>query len=129
LLGQLESAESVVIADMEAGIGAFGRMDKGAFDLALVVTDSSAKAIEVAQRAREIALERGLGPLAFVANKVIDERDLELISKGLSVDVADLDVVPHDQAVLAADRDGLSPVDVGGASPAVAAISRIAERI
>lgn len=117
-----------MIADMEAGIGIFTRMKEGAFDLGVIVTDSSKKAIEVARRARDLISQEKLGPIVIVANKVRDERDIELIVEGLSIPSADLVVVPEDDVVARADRDGISPLDAGAESPAVRAIQKFARR-
>lgn len=112
---------------MEAGIGTLTRMPENSFDVAVVVADSSAKSIEVARRAFAIIAERKLGPILVVANKVRDERDLDLIREGLGV--TDLIAVPEDPLILQADRDGLAPFDVARDSPAVRAIAILAERV
>ena len=129
MLGQLESADRIVIADMEAGIGILTRMDEGSFDLGVIVTDSSVKAIEVARRARDITVERKLGPVAFVANRARDATDVELIRAGLGVDLQALIVVPEDAQVMLADRDGVSPLDRAETSPAIEAIQRFAAQL
>ena len=112
---------------MEAGIGTLTRMPENSFDLALVVADPSSKSIEVARRAFEIIAERKLGPILLVANKVRDDRDLDLIRAVLG-DV-EMVVVPEDEAILKADRDGLAPYDVARHSPAVLAIDAISTRL
>ena len=112
---------------MEAGIGTLTRMPENSFEIALVVTDSSAKSIEVARRAHEIIAERKLGPTLVVANKLRDERDLELIRAGLGrVEIVS---IPDDAAVTTADRDGVAPYDVALGSAAVAAIDALAKRL
>lgn len=126
MLGQLESSDRIVIADMEAGIGILSRMEEASFDLGLIVTDSSVKAIEVARRGRDLTLERKLGPVVFIANKVRDEADVELIRAGLGLEREALIVVPEDETVMRADRDGVSPVDQAEPSPAVEAIRQFA---
>lgn len=128
MLGQLEPSDGIVIADMEAGIGILTRMEEGSFDLGVIVTDSSVKAIEVARRARDLALERKLGPIAFIANKVRDATDVDLIRKGLGVEVEALTIVPDDDIVMRADREGVSPLDQPESGVAVAAIRAFAAR-
>ena len=73
-------------------------------------------------RAREIITERKLGPIVMVANRVRDARDVELITAGLGIAGQTLVVVPEDQVVLRADRDGVSPLDQSEVSYAVEAI-------
>ena len=122
----MESSNGIVIADMEAGIGILTRMGEASFDLGVIVTDSSVKAIEVARRAREIVTERKLGPIVMVANRVRDAKDVELISTGLGIDSDVLVVIPEDDVLMRADRDGVSPLDQAEASPAIDAIGRFA---
>jgi len=124
LLGRLESGDRVVIADMEAGAGTLTRMPEGCLDLALLVTEPSPKSIEVARRSLAIITERKLGPAMVVASKVRDESDIQMIRSALGVD--EVLVVPEDPAVLAADRDGVSPLDSAPDSPAVSAIRAFA---
>lgn len=112
---------------MEAGVGTLTRMAESSLDLALVVADSSAKSIEVARRAFEIIGERKLGPTLLIANKVRDDADVELISSALGR--VEMMVVPEDQAILRADREGLAPYDVARDSPGVRAIEEIAKRL
>ncbi|GAC1505208.1 MAG: hypothetical protein NVS1B3_03120 [Candidatus Dormibacteraceae bacterium] len=126
MLGQMESSNAIVIADMEAGIGILSRMSEASFDLGVIVTDSSVKAIEVARRAREIITERKLGPIVIVANRVRDGQDVELIGAGLGIDRDTLVVIPEDEVLMRSDRDGVSPLDQPEVSAAVAAIGRFA---
>lgn len=112
---------------MEAGVGTLTRMPEGSFDLAMVVTDSSAKSIEVARRALEIITERRLGPVLLIANSVREERDLEVIRGGLGP--AEIRVIPEDPAILRADRDGFAPYDVARDSPGVRAMIEIARAL
>ena len=127
MLGKLESGDRVVIADMEAGAGTLTRMPEGCLDLALVVTEPSPKSIEVARRSLEIIAERKLGPAMVVASKIRSESDLAMIRAALVVD--QILVVPEDPAVLAADRDGVSPLDSAPDCAAVAAIRTFAESL
>ena len=51
LLGQLESDDRIVIADMEAGAGTLTRMQAGSLDVAVLVVEPSTKSIDVPRRA------------------------------------------------------------------------------
>ena len=53
MLGELEGNGRIVICDLEAGVGAVVRA--GSADVVLVVSEPSAKSIEVARRAAELA--------------------------------------------------------------------------
>lgn len=127
-------AGRVLIADMEAGLGTIGRMREGSLDVAILVTEPTPKAIEVVRRAAEMVVEHKIATRTVIlANKVRDESDVERVSsvmlavKGLAgVEVI---VVPEDLDVLAADAQGVSPIDHAPASPAVEAVAAMAERL
>jgi CO dehydrogenase maturation factor len=128
LLGQLEAGgHAAVVADMEAGVGNLTRMQAGSVDLALLVTEPSPRSIEVSRRAGEIIAERNIGRLLVVANKVRQPDDVERI--GAALPVCELVVVPDDPDVLRAERQGLAPLDLVPASPAVQAVSDLARRL
>lgn len=112
---------------MEAGAGMLTRMAEGSLDLALLITEPSAKSIEVTRRAATIIAERKIGPTLIVANRVRDDRDVQLIRDGTGA--ADAWPIPDDLAVTRADRDGRSPLDAEAESPAVRAVIELAGRL
>ena len=127
-------AGRVLIADMEAGLGTIGRMREGSLDVAILVTEPTPKAIEVARRAAEMVVEHKIATRTVIlANKVRDESDIERVSsvmlavKGL--EGVEVIVVPEDLDVLAADAQGVSPIDHAPASPAVEAVAAMAETL
>ncbi len=123
MLGQVEAGRRIVIADMEAGVGNLTRMSEASVDAILVVVEPSPKSIETARRARDIATERRVGPVRFVANRVRDDDDRALLRD----EIGEVDwEIPEDPAILRADREGLSPLDAAPDAPAVLAIGRIA---
>ncbi|HZB98227.1 MAG TPA: hypothetical protein VE219_06480 [Candidatus Sulfotelmatobacter sp.] len=126
MLGQLESRQRVVIADMEAGVGTITRMGEGSFDHVLLVSEPTIKATEVAKRARQIIDEAKLGPIVVVANKVRTPEDLDTIQSELGrVDI----VIPEDIHVVMADQNGLSPFDAYPDAPAVKAVLGLVRRL
>jgi CO dehydrogenase nickel-insertion accessory protein CooC1 len=127
LLGELEAEGRIVIGDLEAGVGTLLRLQPGQADLVLVVAQPTAKAIEVARRAVEIASSRA--PVLLIANRVRDDADAELIRDGVAWGDGDMIVVPDDPAVARADEEGMAPIDAAPGSPAVLALERVAARI
>jgi CO dehydrogenase maturation factor len=127
LLGQLESDDRLVIADMEAGAGTLTRMPAGSLDLALLVAEPSAKSIDVARRAAQIIRERQIGLLLVAANRVRGDQDVAMVREHLT----DLDVlpVPDDPMITQADREGRSPIDLAPDAPAVRAVAELARRL
>jgi CO dehydrogenase maturation factor len=127
LLGQLESDDRIVIADMEAGAGTLTRMQAGSLDVAVLVVEPSTKSIDVARRASEIIRERHIGVLVAAANRVRDDADLELVRQSLSG--LEVTSVPDDPRITQADREGRSPVDTAPDAPAVRAVAELATRL
>lgn len=126
MLGQVEAGGRVVVADMEAGVGNLTRMSEGALDQILVVVEATPKSIEVARRARDIARERRVGPVRFIANRVRDAADRAMLVEALGEIAHE---VPEDLGILRADRDGRSPLDADPDGPAVLAIASIARSL
>jgi CO dehydrogenase nickel-insertion accessory protein CooC1 len=127
LLGQLESDDRIVIADMEAGAGTLTRMQAGSLDVAVLVVEPSTKSIDVARRASEIIRERHIGMLLAAANRVRDDADLKLVRESLpGLEIA---AVPDDARITQADREGRSPLDTAADAPAVRAVAALARRL
>ena len=116
-----------MIGDLEAGVGTLLRLQPGQADLVIVVAQPTAKAIEVARRAVEIASRRAR--VLLIANRVRDDADLELIRDGLAWEDGEMSVVPDDPAVARADEEGMAPIDAAPEGPAVLALERVAARI
>ena len=125
LVRQLEHGERTVVCDLEAGIGTIERIEAGVVDVLIVVANPTGKSLEVARRAIEIA--DGVTEIVVVANRVANDSDLELMREVLGD--RELFVIPEDDVIAAADRDGLAPIDLDPDSPGVAALVRLAERV
>lgn len=120
--------QRAVVADFEAGIGTLSRMAPGDLEALLIVVEPTAKSIEVGRRAAGLARERSLGNVVIVANRVRDEADLEQIRAAFPEGQAVI-AVPEDPAVIDADRRGVAPLDLAPRSPAVEALTTLAERL
>jgi len=125
LLRELEDGDRTVICDLEAGLGTLSRLQPGNADVVLVVANPSAKALEVARRAVEIAADKT--ELIVLANRVRDDRDLETIRE--VIPDRELIVIPEDPSIAMADRDGLAPIDLDPDSPGVLALVALVDRI
>jgi CO dehydrogenase maturation factor len=125
LLGELEGERRIVLCDLEAGLGTLLRMGPEHADLVLVVANPTAKSIEVARRAVEIAEAKTR--VIIVANRVRDEADVEAIRT--IAGGHELVVVPEEPAIARADREGGAPIDAAPDSPGVLAIAELAERL
>ncbi len=125
LLRELEDGDRTVICDLEAGLGTLSRLQPGNADVVLVVANPSAKALEVARRAVEIASDKT--EVIVLANRVRDDRDLETIRE--VIPDRELIVIPEDPSIAMADRDGLAPIDLDPDSPGVLALAALVDRI
>ena len=115
----------MVICDLEAGLGTVLRIEAEKTDLMLVVTEPTAKSVEVARRATEAAAQRA--DVIVVANRVRDDADAEAIRAALAGH--ELVIVPEEPAIERADREGRAPIDVDPGAPGVRAILDLAERL
>lgn len=123
MLSSVPSEDTIIVADLEAGIGTLTRLPNEAVDVTLVVVEPTPRSIDVAQRATLVASECSQGHIVIVANKVADSDDEARIRSAFPD--ADVVIVPSDPVVNDADRQGLSPIDVDSNSPAVLAISEM----
>ena len=125
MLGELEANGRIVVFDMEAGLGTLLRMAPGQADVVLVVAEPSAKAVEVARRAAEVA--SGKARVIVVANRLRGAEDLEAIRTELGRH--ELVEVPDEPAITRADREGVAPIDVDEQAPGVRAVVELAARL
>jgi len=122
--GELAADDRIVLADLEAGLNDLIWAHPGAGDIVLVVTEGSAKSVEVAKRSVRLAQEMGVVRIIAVANRAVAAEDSERISEELGLPVF---VVPEDPAIEAADHLGVSPIDADPNSPAMLAIAELAD--
>ena len=127
MLGSANFGSSLVLADLEAGIGTLTRLQAETIDVVVVVVEPTPRSIDVAQRAVALAAQRSQGRVVVVANRVTSAEDVERIAIGLPG--AEIVVVPDDAAVMDADRRGVSPLDSAPDSPAVVALVGLASRL
>lgn len=120
LLGLDIPADTVVVADFEAGIGTLTRLGEVKVDAVIVVTDATVKSLEVATRAAVLAEEHTSGPIVIVANKVLGDADRAAVEGALGGRT--FVVVPEDPAIPAADRADVAPLDAAPDAPALLAL-------
>jgi CO dehydrogenase maturation factor len=111
LLGHLLfEPQDVVILDMEAGIEHLGRSTAKSVDFLVVVVEPGRVSLEVARTIRRLAADIGLESLYAVANRVRDEREAEIIEKGLD-GIPLLGSIPYDPDLALADLEGKTPYE------------------
>jgi CO dehydrogenase maturation factor len=126
LLNELESQGKIIVGDLEAGIGTVMRLQEGQADIVLIVAQPTAKSLDIARRAVELASDRG-ARMIVVANRVRDDEDLAVIRA--AVGDCEMVVVPDDPAIAQADREGRAAIDVDPDSPGVRALVELADRL
>ena len=118
------STETMVVADLEAGIGTLTRLADASVDVVVVVVEPTPRSIDVAQRAVGLARERNQGRVVLVANRITGPEDLERITS--AIPDCEVVAVPDDPAIMDADRRGMSPLDSAPRSPGVLALTHLA---
>ncbi|MCW3010007.1 MAG: cobyrinic acid ac-diamide synthase [Solirubrobacterales bacterium] len=127
LMRELEGNGVVVVGDLEAGIGTMWRLNEADADVVLVVVQPTAKSIEVARRALELASER-VREVIVVANRIREDDDLEMIREALGHEY-DYVLIPEDAVIGEADRRGEAAIDIDDHAPGVLAIVALADRL
>jgi CO dehydrogenase maturation factor len=125
--GDLGDHDRIVVADLEAGINDLLWARPGPDDVVLIVAEPSAKSVEIARRAREVAAELGVGRIIGVANRCTSDDDVTRLSEVLGG--AEVHRVPEDPAIERADQLGQAPYDLDATSPAVVAVGTLAEHL
>lgn len=124
MLSSASFGDTVVIADLEAGIGTLTRLEPASVDAVVVVVEPTPRSLDVGGRAVDLATERRQGRVVVVANRLTDDADLERVRAAFPH--LPVVAVPDDPAVGAADRAGRSVMDDPVPSPAVEALGRLA---
>lgn len=125
MLGSVPDDGTVIVADLEAGIGTLTRLAEGAVDATIVVVEPTPRSINVAERAVAVANEKRQGRLIIVANKIADDDDKAFVQTTFSGN--EILFIPEDPTIEKADREGRSPIDVDPESPAVVVIRELAD--
>ena len=133
LLAEILSSEAdVAVVDMEAGLEHLSRSGGTLrhVDQLLVVVEPYAKAVETARRTVLLARELGIPRVSAVASKVRDERERELVERLCKdEDCALAAVIPYDDEVRLADREGLPPIEAAPQGTMVRAVETLADSL
>lgn len=125
--GELSGDERIVVADLEAGLNDLIWAHPQPDDVVLVVSEGSAKSVEIARRACRLAEEMGVTRIIGVANRSVGGSDRQRLAEQLGIQ--EVYAVPEDGAVLEADHLGVAPFDSHPGSPAMQAVRVLAERV
>ena len=130
ITGRLVSEADVAVLDMEAGLEHLGRGTVEHADVLLIIVEPYYRALEAAGRIRDLALQLQLPQIVTVANRVRTPADEEAIRQYCQNHNLELvAMIPYDEAVLTAEREGLALLDYAPHSAAVQAIEALVERL
>jgi len=105
----------LVLVDLAAGVEFMGRASVQGTDALVVVVEPGSRSIDTANNIAKMASELGIQKITAIANKLTDERQLELIKAGLS-DIPVICGIGYDDAIRQAD---LNRKNVYSSCPAV----------
>lgn len=121
-----EFEDWTLIGDLSAGPHQIARDWAPYAETYLVVVQPTAQSALTARRVARLARQQSPdASIAFVANRVRDQRDVEHIQALLGDPL--FASIPADEGVAAAERIGVAPIDHAPGAPAVAALGRLVD--
>lgn len=103
--------KEAVIMDMEAGIEHLGRATAQAVNPLIVVVEPGKRSMETARQIKSLAEDIKLNNIAFIANKVRTQHDINFLKKEAG-DIPILGFLPFKDDILKADMESLPPWEV-----------------
>lgn len=132
VIGALERTKpflDYVIVDSQAGSEVLGRGLAADYDLNLVVTEATPKAIDVARHMMKLARDISVKRQIVVANKAEGGKDVSSIVQRLDVMPGDVYPVSYDRMVLEADKQARMLDEIAPDSPVLRDMGRIRDAI
>jgi len=123
-------SKEAIVTDMEAGVEHMGRGTAEHVETMLIVADSSLKALEIAKKLQELAVQMGIKQAFIIGNKVADQQEASVIKQFAKQNkIQLLGLVPYDGKILKADMQGKTPIEYAGQSVGVAAIQDLGKKL
>ncbi len=127
---QGELPDTVVVADMEAGLEHLSIGTLRYIDALLVVVQPTAKTMMTAHRTHELAGQLGIPEVAFLGNRVTTPADRERLETFAAEHGCELLVtIPEDDMVRWADMQSRCLLDVAPDAPTVRAVAELADTL
>lgn len=122
--------DEAVVMDMEAGVEHMGRGTAKHVDTMLLITDSSLKSLEIAKKLHILATEAGIKRVVLVGNRIAEKDEEKAIEEFARINNLVLfDLVPYDEQILKADRDGVTPLRFAKTSKGLSVVRQICEAL
>lgn len=128
LFHDVETHEGVTIVDMPAGLEVYGMAKY--VDVLLMVVEPSYNSLETIRKLNEFATAYDVPDVRVIANNVRTDQDLNFVENycrdhGFEVST----VIPHDDAIRYAEREGIAPIDYAEGSPAIHEIQELVDEL
>jgi CO dehydrogenase maturation factor len=126
----LVKRDEVVVVDFEAGLEHLGRGTAKGIDVMIVVTEPSQKSLDLCHKIIELSKKLGVINIYLIANKVVDEAQLDIINERIEGwNVPLYHSIPYDTAIGKADLKGVSPLDYVPDSDAVKSLKSLFSKL
>jgi len=102
-----------VILDMEAGLEHLGRGTARSMGALAVVVEPGRRSVETARAVKRLAADLHIPVVKIVGNKVRGDDDRRFLESSFPADDL-VGCISHDERLVDADRDGISPFDIEG---------------
>jgi CO dehydrogenase maturation factor len=122
--------DEIIIVDFEAGLEHLGRGTAKGIDVMLVITEPSQKSLDLSKKIIELSKKLGIINIYLVANKIIDDSQLNIINDRIeSWNVPLYHYVPFDSEIGNADLKGEAPIEYNPDSKALNSIKRLYSKL
>jgi len=118
-----------IVVDSQAGSEVLGRGLAADYDLNLVVTEATPRALDVARHVMKLADDIGVKRQVIAVNKVVDFAEVSVVARELGVSPDAVYPVAYDRKVYDADRQSRQALDVAPDSVAIGNIRSIKDAI
>ncbi|MFO8018589.1 MAG: AAA family ATPase [Promethearchaeia archaeon] len=122
--------DEVVVVDFEAGLEHLGRGTAKGIDVMLVIAEPSQKSLDLCAKIINLSKKLGIINIYLVANKVVDESQLDIIRERIKDwEVPLYHSIPFDHKLGKADLKGESPLDYVPDSDGVKSLKRLYNKL
>lgn len=120
-----------IVMDNEAGLEHLSRRTTRNVDALLIVSDPSVRGIRTAQRLDALAseLDIGIGMRYLVINRTRESLDSALVREAEATGLPLLGTIPHDDAIMRSDLDGVGLFSLPSDSLALSAVRDMTARV
>jgi CO dehydrogenase maturation factor len=127
ITGHLVAEADVAVLDMEAGLEHLGRGTTEHVDILLIVVEPYYRALEMATRIRDLAVQLNAPQIVVAANRIRTPEEQEAMAQYcLNHNLELVAAIPFDEAIVEAEQRGLAPMDYAPQSPAIQSIRNLA---